>query len=180
MQRRCFKKLGAQLSAIDSQLSQIPSLISLDFFDSTSSPWSSGALVSGTLAGFTSGIRHYGAQRFTSSTSANSGYRYFLPFGSVRIYGGEITTIIFMLPTSISATSIFRFGFMDAVDHVASGNQASIQIAAGVLTGLTSKVSTHSVTASSFTLAPVTWYERLSIKSTVFRLYPHVRLIKRR
>ena len=125
-------------------------------------PWYAGSLASGTGT-FTGGIAgHPGIHRMSSSTSANSGWRYYTNNVGILIAGGEWSQCIYR-PQTLALTTL-HFGFSD-------GNSATVPVdgvwlwqdpATGIVYGRTRANSVGSQTATGFQLVTNTWY-RLKI-----------------
>jgi hypothetical protein len=152
------------ISTLNTDLATIANKLFNDFFASSSAqvPWTGTALASGTLGSSTGNVLHTGVVTYTSSTSANSGYRFVFAANALTLGGEEKTTIVFK--TAADLLTITRYmGFMDATGIADLADGVYAKIVDGVLSGETSNNSTVSVTATTFTLSASTWY-RLKIE----------------
>ena len=122
-----------------------------------SSPWSPAANNSGTSAVSNSNANNIGIHRFTSSTIANSGYRYITSLSTFLLAGTETSVFVFFLPATDASTTI-RLGFQDSATSTAPVDGVWINIANTTLDGRTSSNSTSSTTGTSYTLSASTWY----------------------
>ncbi len=127
-------------------------------------PFTGTAISSGTLGNADTGlvtVNHPGVSKFSSSTSANSGYVIFGSPAQLLLGGGEEIEVIFNL--SLLTDSTFRFGFNDIVSASDAVDGVYLEIpSTGVAVGKTSNNSTRSTTATGYTLSINTWY-RLKI-----------------
>lgn len=147
-------------------LQQVASLVKTDFLAGSGSdlPWAKAALASGTVSFAALAARHPGISSASSSTSANSGYRWYMD-PTFRAPDLARMTLVFMMDTSISATGVIRYGAMSSATATTTQvRQIAAQIEGAVLKGVTSNESSSSATATTYTLAPATWY-RLVIET---------------
>lgn len=141
-----------------------------DFVTNASNfPWNGAAISSGTAAATTATLSgdHPGVSRFSSSTSANSGYRIGTDLNSIRLKGGEESVAI-INPTDLSSGTTVRVGFLDnttstdAVDGVYFEWSGS-----GAIILKTSNNSTQSSSSTITTLSTSTWYKlKIVVTST--------------
>jgi hypothetical protein len=139
------------------QLEQIANKYWNDFIETFTNPWSAVAVNSGTIYDVFGEQKHSGIIEYRSSVSANSGFRFSTNINSILINGCEKTTAILKMPTSLS-TLTTRIGFHDATTNADASNGVYLEIVSGVIVGKTALSNTRSITASSFTLSPNTWY----------------------
>jgi Protein of unknown function (DUF2793) len=133
-----------------------------DFLNNTSTanpPFTGAAISAGTSSIISTSIdgNHPGVIRMTSSTTANSGYRWQTDLAALRIGGSEYFEIIFC-PRNF-ATSLCRFGFHDSSTNVDAVDGVYFETTtAGQLFGKTANNSVRSTSAAIATLALNTWY----------------------
>ncbi len=128
-----------------------------DFFATTGlGAWSATAISTGTTASVDGNANHPGIVSMTSSTTANSGYRYGLFSGGLLLAGGEICEVIFQVTTA--ATTTVRLGFHDSSSSADAVDGAYIEIVGTTLSGKTASNSTRSTTGTTLTITTATWY----------------------
>ena len=117
------------------------------------------AISSGTAASTATGLdaNHPGVINLSSSTTANSGFRFNTAGGAVLIGGGERFDVIFR--PSVFTDSTARFGFHDATTITAPIDGVYFQYSGtGDVVGVAMSNSVSSTTATIATLAVNTWY----------------------
>jgi hypothetical protein len=134
-------------------------------------PWQANVIASGTQSNLNGSANHPGILRFTSSTSANSGYRLNVAVATFKIEGAEITDII-IRPQSLTDTTI-RAGFLDTITYSApvDGIYILMDPATGKITGRTMDNSAGSTTGTDYQLVTNTWYHlRIVVNSDATRV----------
>jgi len=103
--------------------------------------------------------QHPGMVLLRSSTSANSGYRYFAQGNTgIRIGGGERADIIFRTPADLS-TITYRFGFTDSGSSADAVDGCYFELSgSGAIVGKTANNSTRTTSSTIATLSTDTWY----------------------
>ena len=146
-----------------------------DFLSTSAIYWGSTSILTGTITQV-SGIQlHPGIIGYTSSTTANSGYRCITSQTSTLLSGGEKSTIIFKTATTLLGVTRYM-GFHNTLDLTAPTNGVYVKIADGVLTGNVANTSVISTASTSYTVEANTWY-RLVIElnsdatSATYKLY---------
>ena len=150
-----------------------------DFWTSattTNAPFVGTAISTGTSVSNVTSVdgNHPGIVRITSSTTANSGYRW-MSDPALRIAGGESFECIFRMLSV--ATTTMRFGFSDSTTSADAVDGVYFEMAAtGTLVGKAASNSVRSSTATLATLAINTWYRATIIinadaSSATFTLY---------
>jgi hypothetical protein len=128
-------------------------------FNVTPWPWYWLAIATGTKANGSASSKHVGIVRFTSSTTANSGYFVRTQTGAqLGLHGGEQSRC-WHRPQTLSGTTR-RTGFHDSVNVNAPVDGAYIyqDPATGKISGRTMAASAPSVTGSDYQLVTNTWY----------------------
>lgn len=120
-------------------------------------PWDAAAVASGTQAKVAAEPTHPGILRITSSTTANSGYRYDTSPDAIRLAGGEVSEIVFRINTLTNLT--LRMGFRDNTSSTDVVDGSYIEVGAtGAAVGKTANNSTRTTSATIATLSAGTWY----------------------
>lgn len=120
-------------------------------------PWDAAAVSSGTQANQAAEPNHPGIIRITSSTTANSGYRYMTATNAIRLAGGEVTEIVFRINTLTNLT--MRLGYLDSTTSGDAVDGAYIEIpSTGAAVGKTASNSTRTTSSTIATLSTATWY----------------------
>jgi len=136
---------------------------------SANDPWTGAGVASGTIGGPAGGtsVNHPGIGRFVSSTTTNSGYRFYAESNVIiGVHGGEITNVIIRFSVLDSITT--RFGFHDATTSTAPVDGVYFEIGPdSVLWGKTMSSSSGSTTGTSYLCALNTWYRlKIVVNST--------------
>ncbi len=144
-------------------------MYSTDFLDranvATGAPWLSAAVSSGTTSAQAGAASHPGRVRITSSTTANSGFRYQTDANAILIAGGEATEFVFNIQTLTNGT--FRLGFLDSTTSTDAVDGVYLEIpSTGAAVCKTSNNSTRTTSATVATLTTATWYRaKISVNS---------------
>jgi hypothetical protein len=130
-------------------------------FTGNSAPFSNSAVSSGTVAQAASGTvttkDHPGVVRFTSSTTANSGYRIGTDLVSYRLGGGEAFSCVWRHETFTNTTC--RIGFHDCSTSADAVDGCYIEVdTSGVASAKTASNSSRTTNATTVTLSTGTWY----------------------
>lgn len=141
-------------------------------------PWLGSAVSSGTIAAGTSEPSHPGICSFSSSTTANSGYRIQGDTVSVRLDNANPMCVvtIFKTPAAFTGTTA-RWGFLDSTTSAAPVDGVYFEFSgSGVTTGkATTNTASTTTTGTSVTLVVSTWYRSkvcvLSTTSTSFQIW---------
>jgi hypothetical protein len=123
-----------------------------------SAPWFGVAINSGTDAAGTGSTTHPGISRASSSTSADSGYRFSLN-NLAMLIAGSCQTICWFRPLTLAGTTI-RIGWQDGTGITApvDGVYVYMDPATGIMTGRTMANSAGSITGTGYQLVTNTWY----------------------
>jgi hypothetical protein len=131
----------------------------VDFTTATGSAlwvWTGAAISSATLTGEVGSAAHPGISAMTSSTSANSGYRYLTATDAILIGGGEVFESELSIYTTTNTT--IRVGFLDTTTSADPTDGAWINIAGTTLSGKTANNTSISTTGTTYTVSTDTWY----------------------
>jgi hypothetical protein len=122
-------------------------------------PFTATAISTGTAAFQAGQAGHSGIIRYTSSTTANSGYKIVgSQITAFLISGGETAELVIKTPAAFTNTTI-RFGYFDTATYVDATDGVYFEIpSTGAIVGKTSSNSVRSTTASSYTASVSTWY----------------------
>lgn len=125
-----------------------------------SPPWYGLAISSGAQAQTTSYVtaNHPGVIQFSSSTTANSGWRYCIDSTAFVLAGGEETEFIFQTPASIDAGTTIYMGFHDTGAVTAPTDGVWLNIAGATLDGRAKNNAGPTITGTNYTLSAGTWY----------------------
>jgi hypothetical protein len=125
-------------------------------------PFVGAAISSGTQTVGTATASNPGVVRMRSSTTANSGYRYYLDPASILIGGGEIFDTIFLVETTTNTT--IRMGFFDTATSADATDGCYFEIPASTsLSGKCARSSSRTSTGSSSTVSTGAWYRGLIV-----------------
>jgi len=146
----------------------------LDYFATSPAlfdPWFLVSPQDGTVSKIAGLALHPGIIRFSSTTSADSGYMALTQIDGILIAGGEQANFI-IRPQVLAGTTI-RLGFHDSSSSAAPVDGCYIEMAQvaavdGVIVGKTSSNSVRSTTVSNYTLVTDTWYQlRVAVNAAV-------------
>jgi len=167
--------INATLASITNQVAALNTqTLTTDFLDNTYFIISA-AINGGAMGTAISEVKHPGVFQIASSASANSGARAITHSNSIRLSGGEKTTIIFKTPANLTGVTAVM-GFCDTLDAIAWADCACIKINGTTLTGETESNNAGSTTGTSYTVAVDTWYRvvievNADATSVSFKLY---------
>lgn len=139
--------------------------------------WATAAMASGTLAGTgASNANHIGTVLISSSTNANSGWRFSTGTLDFLLSGYEESNFVFKTPAVINSASVIRMGFLDSVTSVEPVDGVYIQLANTTLRGDCISNSVETLTPTTYTVSAATWYRaRVALNSNAtsatFTLY---------
>ncbi len=145
------------------------SFYSTDFLDranvATVAPWISAAIGAGTTSAQAGLSSHPGRVRITSSTTANSGFRYMTDVNAFLISGGESAEFVFNIQTLTNMT--MRMGFLDTATVTDAVDGVYLEVpATGAAVCKTSSNSTRTTSSTVATLSTATWYRvKISVNS---------------
>lgn len=135
-------------------------VIDSDFTNGIQVPFTGAAIGSGTTNAPTSlgSANRPGIVGFSSSTTANSGYRVQGGPDQMRVGGGEQIDIHYRTPAAFASTTL-RAGLANTTTSADAANGCYFEFAgSGAIIGKTADNSTRSATATLATLAVDTWY----------------------
>jgi hypothetical protein len=122
------------------------------------SPFTGAAISSGTTALLsTSETRHHpGVVRLSSSTTSNSGYRYYMDTSGFRLGGNEAFSCVFQLTTTTNTTT--RIGYFDTSTSSDATDGAYLEIVGTTASAKTSNNSSRTTNGTTYTVTTGVWY----------------------
>lgn len=124
------------------------------------SAWVQGSTGAGTMADAAGEANHPGIIRFTSSTTANSGWRVLTEQAvnpiNILLAGGESFETVLRPITTTNTTT--RTGYLNATTSTAPSNGVYFEISGTTLSGKVTNNSVTTTTATTFTVTASTWY----------------------